>query len=61
MDEQTRKNLQNRLKLLFQQLDISVQYEEEWLKFMSYKQIQDFRDRVLDEINLISFALKRDK
>lgn len=61
MDEQTQRNLQNRLNLLFQQLEVSVQYEEEWLKFMNQKQIQNFRDRVLDEINLINDALKEHK
>ncbi len=61
MDDVTRKNLENRLQLLFQQLELSVQYEEEWSKFLSSKQIQEFRDRVLDEINAIKDLLNGGK
>jgi hypothetical protein len=51
--------LEKREILLLQQIELSVIEETNFLSFMSFRELEEFRDRNLDEINYIKRRLKQ--
>lgn len=51
--------LEKREILLLQQIELSVIEETNFLSFMSFRELKEFRDRNLDEINYIKRRLKQ--
>ena len=53
------QRLEKRQILLLQQIELSVTEETNFLSFMSYRELEAFRDRNLDEINYIKRRIKQ--
>ena len=53
------QKLEKRQILLLQQIELSVTEETNFLSFMSYRELEAFRDRNLDEINYIKRRIKQ--
>jgi hypothetical protein len=53
------QRLEKRQTLLLQQIELSVTEEANFLSFMSFRELEEFRDRNLDEINYIKRRLKQ--
>jgi hypothetical protein len=53
------QKLERRKILLLQQIELSVTEETNFLSFMSYRELEAFRDRNLDEINYIKRRIKQ--
>jgi hypothetical protein len=53
------QRLEKRQMLLLQQIELSVIEETNFLSFMSFRELEEFRDRNLDEINYIKRRLKQ--
>jgi hypothetical protein len=51
--------LEKRKTLLLQQIELSVIEEANFLSLMSFRELEAFRDRNLDEINYITRRLKQ--
>lgn len=55
----TKRQLKNRLKVLFQQLELMNRYPESFLENIGKRGIENTIDDILDEINEINRALKK--
>lgn len=53
------QRLEKRKILLLQQIELSVLEETNFLSFMSYRELEAFRDQNLDEINYIKRRIKQ--
>ena len=54
----TKRELQNQLKLLEQQLTLAIKYTEHFEKVLGKKGVQSFIDKVLDKIIINKRLLK---
>ena len=54
----TKRELQNQLKLLEQQLTLAIKYTEHFEKVLGKKGVQNFIDKVLDKIIINKRLLK---
>ena len=57
MDEKQRRQLLLRKALLFQQIHLTVVFEDSFLKEMSKRGLLEFQDNILDEIIFIDKQL----
>ena len=55
----TKKQLKNRLKILFQQLELMNLYPDNFQDNLGKRGIQNYIDDILDEINEISDLLEK--
>jgi hypothetical protein len=53
------QRLERRKTLLLQQIELSVIEEANFLSLMSFRELEEFRDKNLDEINYITRRLKQ--